>query len=71
MTYEQATHFAQTWGLLILVILFVGAALYALWPGNKEKFQHAAVRMIHLSKPTRRLILEVLVVHSLIQRVMW
>lgn len=42
MTYEQATHFAQTWGLLILVLLFVGAALYALWPGNKEKFRHAA-----------------------------
>jgi cytochrome c oxidase cbb3-type subunit IV len=42
MTYEQATHFAESWGLVLLAVLFGGAVLYALWPGNGEKFKHAA-----------------------------
>ena len=42
MNYEQATHFAQTWGLALLVALFAGVLVYALWPGNREKFQRAA-----------------------------
>lgn len=42
MSYEQATHFAQTWGLGLLVILFVGVLAYALWPGNRDKFKQAA-----------------------------
>jgi cytochrome c oxidase cbb3-type subunit 4 len=42
MTYEQATHVAQTWGLALLVALFAGALIYALWPSNREKFETAA-----------------------------
>jgi cytochrome c oxidase cbb3-type subunit 4 len=42
MSYEQATHLAQTWGLALLVVLFAGALIYALWPGNREKFKQAA-----------------------------
>jgi cytochrome c oxidase cbb3-type subunit IV len=42
MTYEQATHLAQTWGLVLLVVCFAAALLYALWPGNREKFKRAA-----------------------------
>jgi cytochrome c oxidase cbb3-type subunit 4 len=42
MTYEQATHLAQTWGLALLVVLFAGALIYALWPGNRQKFKDAA-----------------------------
>lgn len=42
MTYEAATHFAQTWGMALLVILFAGVALYAFWPGNRKKFEEAA-----------------------------
>lgn len=42
MSYDQATHFAQTWGLALLVTLFAGVLVYALWPGNREKFQRAA-----------------------------
>lgn len=42
MTYEQATQIAQTWGLMLLVICFAGALVYALWPGNREKFRRAA-----------------------------
>ncbi len=42
MTYESFSQFAQTWGLVYLVILFLGVLVYALWPGNSEKFKKAA-----------------------------
>ena len=42
MTYEQASHLAQTWGLVLLAVCFSLAVIYALWPGNKMKFDHAA-----------------------------
>jgi cytochrome c oxidase cbb3-type subunit 4 len=42
MTYEQATHFAQTWGLTLLTTCFIIAVIYALWPGNRDKFNRAA-----------------------------
>jgi cytochrome c oxidase cbb3-type subunit 4 len=42
MTYEAATHFAQTWGLAFAVVLFLAAILYALWPSNRKTFANAA-----------------------------
>ena len=42
MTYETVAHFAQTWGLVYMVILFVGVLVYALRPGAKKTFDHAA-----------------------------
>lgn len=42
MSYQQATHFAQTWGLALLLILFAGVLIYALWPGNRDKFKRAS-----------------------------
>jgi len=42
MTYAQATQFAQTWGLVLLAILFTSVVIYALWPGNRETFKRAA-----------------------------
>lgn len=42
MSYEQATHFAQTWGLILLASGFVIAVVYAMWPGNSEKFKRAS-----------------------------
>jgi cytochrome c oxidase cbb3-type subunit 4 len=42
MTYETVAHFAQTWGLVYMVILFAGVLVYALRPGAKKKFDHAA-----------------------------
>lgn len=42
MSYEQATQFAQTWGLVLLSAGFVAAVAYALWPGNRDKFKNAA-----------------------------
>lgn len=40
--YLEAVHFSQTWGVLLLVSLFAIATIYALWPGNREKFDRAA-----------------------------
>jgi cytochrome c oxidase cbb3-type subunit 4 len=42
MQYEQIAHFAATYGLIYLVILFAGALAYAFWPSNKKKFEDAA-----------------------------
>ena len=42
MSYEQATHLAQTWGLGLLFMVFAGAVIYALGPGNREEFTQAA-----------------------------
>lgn len=42
MTYEQVAHIAETWGLALLGVLFAGTVIYALWPGNREKFKKAA-----------------------------
>lgn len=42
MSYEQAAHFAQTWGLALLVAFFVGVLIYTFWPGNRDKFKRAA-----------------------------
>ncbi|MBI1234861.1 MAG: CcoQ/FixQ family Cbb3-type cytochrome c oxidase assembly chaperone [Alphaproteobacteria bacterium] len=40
--YEALSQFAQTWGLLLFVLLFAGVLVYALWPGNRERFNQAA-----------------------------
>ena len=42
MTYDSLQTFAQTWGLLLLIAFFVIALAYALWPGNKARFDAAA-----------------------------
>lgn len=42
MSYEQATHLAQTWGLALLATTFLGAVIYALWPANRDQFAEAA-----------------------------
>ncbi len=40
--YEQLAGFAQTWGLVYFVVLFLGAVTYALWPSNAKRFKDAA-----------------------------
>lgn len=40
--YETLSSFAQTWGLMIFILLFAGVLAYALWPRNQEKFDRAA-----------------------------
>ena len=40
--YDMLSSFAQTWGLLLFVGLFVLVLVYALRPRNQEKFDAAA-----------------------------
>lgn len=42
MDYQTVSEFAKTWGLVYMVVLFVGALIYALRPGAKKKFDEAA-----------------------------
>ncbi|CAA2160077.1 hypothetical protein MBRA_05243 [Methylobacterium brachiatum] len=42
MTYESASAFAQTSGLLYFVGIFAAVCLYALWPRNRARFDAAA-----------------------------
>lgn len=42
MSYESVSSFAQTWGMLYFVAVFVLVLAYALWPRNASKFRDAA-----------------------------
>ena len=42
MTYEDAASFAGMFGLFFFIVVFIFVLVYALWPGNKRKFDHAA-----------------------------
>ncbi len=42
MNYQDLIYFAETWGLVILALMFATAVVYAFWPGNREKFDRAA-----------------------------
>ncbi len=40
-TYRQLAEFAQTWGLLYFVAVFLAVVVYVFWPSNKKKFDDA------------------------------
>ncbi len=40
--YEMLASFAQTWGMLLFIALFIGGSIYAFWPKNQESFDAAA-----------------------------
>jgi cytochrome c oxidase cbb3-type subunit 4 len=42
ITYEALAKFAQTWGLLYFVVIFVVVLIYALWPSRQRQFDEAA-----------------------------
>jgi cytochrome c oxidase cbb3-type subunit 4 len=41
-TYKFLAEFAQSWGLIYFVGVFLLVVAYALWPSNKKKFDDAA-----------------------------
>ena len=41
-TYRALAHFAQTWGLVYFVAVFLLVLAYALWPSRKQQFDEAA-----------------------------
>jgi len=42
MDYHTLAEFAQTWGLVYMMVLFAGVLIYALRPGAKKTFDRAA-----------------------------
>ncbi len=42
MTYNDVAYFADTWGLIYLVIMFAAVLVYALRPGARKKFDDAS-----------------------------
>ena len=40
--YEDVLAFAQSWGAVYFIAMFVVAFAYALWPSNKKGFDEAA-----------------------------
>lgn len=45
--YEDVLAFAQSWGSVYFILMFVAVAVYALWPSNKAKFGEAAQIPLH------------------------
>jgi len=41
-TYQSVASFAQTWGLVYFVALFLAVLVYALWPSRQSVFDEAA-----------------------------
>jgi cytochrome c oxidase cbb3-type subunit 4 len=37
-TYRAFAEFAQTWGLIYFVAVFVVVLIYALWPSRQQQF---------------------------------
>ena len=42
ISHETLVAFAKTFGLFYLIAMFTVAALYAFWPSNGKRFEHAA-----------------------------
>ncbi len=42
MAYQDVVAFSGIFGLIFFMVLFAGVLIYALWPGNKRKFDEAA-----------------------------
>jgi cytochrome c oxidase cbb3-type subunit 4 len=41
-TYATLASFAQTWGLVYFVLVFLCVLAYAFWPTNQRRFDEAA-----------------------------
>lgn len=42
MTYESWSSFAQTWGTVYFVAIFVTVLVYAFWPSKRAEFKRAS-----------------------------
>jgi cytochrome c oxidase cbb3-type subunit IV len=42
MDYNDMRHFADSWGLLGLVLFFIGAVIFAFRPGSRKQAENAA-----------------------------
>lgn len=45
--YEDVLAFAQSWGAVYFVVMFIVAFAYAYWPRNRKAFEEAAYIPLH------------------------
>jgi len=50
MTYDVVATFSQVTSLLMFVAMFIAVLAYALWPGNKKRFDDAQKRALDLEE---------------------
>jgi len=50
MTYETVATLSQVVSLLMFVAMFLAVVVYALWPGNKPRFEEAQRRALDLQQ---------------------
>lgn len=41
LDHQSVVGFAKSWGLFYLIALAIGVLVYALWPSNRARFDHA------------------------------
>jgi cytochrome c oxidase cbb3-type subunit 4 len=41
-TYETLRHFADSWGLVLMTVFFVGVVAFVFRPGSKAQYERAA-----------------------------
>ena len=42
MSYDSVASVASMLGLALFLVLFAGVVVWALWPKNRKRFEHAA-----------------------------
>jgi cytochrome c oxidase cbb3-type subunit 4 len=44
--HNSVVAFAKSWGLFYLVAMALGVVIYALWPGNRKRFDRAKTSIL-------------------------
>jgi len=50
MTYDVIATLSQVVSLLMFIAMFLAVVVYALWPGNKPRFEEAQRRALDLQE---------------------
>ena len=54
MTYDQIATLSQVTSLLMFVAMFAAVLVYALWPGNRARFETIQRRALDLDRPQKK-----------------
>lgn len=51
ISHDFLVFVSKSYGLIYMMLIFAAAVVYALWPGNREKFQRAATSILEDDGP--------------------
>ncbi len=51
LAFEDVLAFTRSWDAVYFTVMFLAAAIYAYWPRNKARFDHAAQIPLKDDKP--------------------